>query len=340
MNVGLSVVFDGKSYMIPVNGEFKSYPIGGLICEMSRLHPTDIKHFILDCPMYHDKDLRNRGAEAMWWLYTEMSKELGPVIAAVVVSELTCYVSDFNRATPSELTDLLAKYNEHLGTAVCNYILEDTEYESFGVSTLGQALLSAYSAFVGTYAACISVLDLVATDGASDPDHIATFQSFFVEHIDMQHIDYKIVNIDGSLQSIYTMETFFSLTLFEAANVIQHEVKLIKCKNCNRYFVPVGRSDSIYCGYEAPGVPGKTCREIGAKATRARMMKNDTVTQEYRRLYMRLKMAIKRHPDDLSLKSKLQVLTDGMKEKRRRRDLGEISADDILEWIASIDGQT
>src|SRR5699024_11356250 len=70
--------------------------------------------------------------------------------------------------------------------------------------------------------------------------------------------------------------------------------KFVKCKNCGNYFVPVGRSDSVYCGYPSPQDKTKECREVGANATRAKKMKNDVLTQEYRRLYMRLKMEIGR----------------------------------------------
>ena len=62
-------------------------------------------------------------------------------------------------------------------------------------------------------------------------------------------------------------------------------------------------------------------------------MKNDTLTQEYRRLYMRLKMAIKRHPDDEMLQERFRELTEGMKAKKKQKD----SVDDILEWLQSFE---
>jgi len=128
-----------------------------------------------------------------------------------------------------------------------------------------------------------------------------------------------------------------SLIMFEAAHAMDAETKFVKCKNCGSYFVPVGRSDAVYCGYASPQDATKECREVGANATRARKMKNDTLTQEYRRLYMRLKMAIKRHPDDAALKEHLAELTEGMKAKRKEKEEGAISVDGILEWLTSFD---
>lgn len=337
MEVGLSVIFDGKSYLVPAKGEFKPYPLGGLACELSRLHPTEIKPLIMECPWFHNTDLREQGADALMWLYEAMFDKFGPVIAAIVASEFACYIADFNRANSEELKRLVEMCNAELGSEICQFILNDTGYSEFGASTMGQALLSAYSAFAGTFAAFMVTFKLLVTDGKSDPDRVNAFWSFFTEHIDFQHIDYKILNIEGRFHSVYTLETCVSLILFEAAHAIEQDTKFVKCKNCGCYFVPIGRSDALYCGYPSPQDRNKTCRDLGAQATRARMLKNDIVTQEYRRLYMRLKMAIKRHPDDPTLQQKFDSLTEGMKEKRKKRDMGELNSDDILEWIASLD---
>ena len=126
----------------------------------------------------------------------------------------------------------------------------------------------------------------------------------------------------------------------EAAHAMDAKTKFVKCKNCGNYFVPVGRSDSVYCGYPAPQDKTKECRDVGANATRARKVKNDVLTQEYRRLYMRLKMAIKRHPDDTQLQELFSELTDGMKEKRSQLQKKLISTDGILEWLSAFDNKT
>jgi hypothetical protein len=66
-------------------------------------------------------------------------------------------------------------------------------------------------------------------------------------------------------------------------------------------------------------------------------MKNDTLTQEYRRLYMRIKMALKRHPGDEALAQKLTELTEGMKLRKQQQKKAELSADDVLEWLHAFD---
>ena len=127
--------------------------------------------------------------------------------------------------------------------------------------------------------------------------------------------------------------------LFEFAHVLDNDIKIIKCRNCNKYFVPIGRTDTIYCGYPSPQNKDKACRDIGAQVTRTKKIKNDIVTMEYRRLYMRLKMRLKRHPEDKRIQQKLIELTNEMKILRNKREAGLVSSDDILEWISSIDAE-
>lgn len=52
---------------------------------------------------------------------------------------------------------------------------------------------------------------------------------------------------------------------------------------------------------------------------------------------MRFKMAIKRHPERTDLQEQLSELTAGMKLRRRQKDEGTLSTDEILEWLASLD---
>ena len=49
IDFGLHVVFDGKTYRLMMPNFKNKYPIGGLICEYTRLAPTDLKSLILSC---------------------------------------------------------------------------------------------------------------------------------------------------------------------------------------------------------------------------------------------------------------------------------------------------
>jgi hypothetical protein len=94
-----------------------------------------------------------------------------------------------------------------------------------------------------------------------------------------------------------------------------------------------GRRDAAYCSYPAPGYEKKTCREIGAQVTRANKEKNDIITGEYKRIYMRLKMQVRRHPKDSVLQRKVKSLVSEGKEWRKKLANGLATSDEFMQWL-------
>lgn len=337
MDIGLNVEFDGKKNIVIEGGIVKEYPIGGMICEYARLHPTELKPLIMDNPFFQDADLKENGGKALMSLYEAMREKFGIITAVMVLTDISDVMTDLNLANKEERKSLLDTLNED--NQVKDFILENTGFSEFGITTIGQALLSSYCGYANSYVAFKYSFNMLVTEDEYDADQVMRFWDLYSSHVEFQHIGFQIMYFDNAFHSVYTIKSSLSLVLFEAAHAFEKNAKFIKCKNCGNYFVPVGRSDSKYCGYPSPQDASKNCRDIGANATQARKMKNDVLTQEYRRLYMRLKMALKRHPENQVLASRLKELTDGMKERRKLLKTGEIYPDDILEWISSFDSK-
>lgn len=340
MDIGLNVDFDGKKNIVMEGDIIKEYPIGGMACEYARLHPTEIKPLIMENPYFRDSDLKENGGHALMNLYEACLPKFGVITAVMILTDFSSFMADFNRANEEELKGLLEPLNEDRDTnQVKSFILEDTGFEEFGISTIGQAMLSAYAAYADCYVAFKHSFNMLASGEEYEEDQVMAFWGLYASNTNFQHIDFHIMFFDDSFHSIYTIKSSMSLILFEAAHAMDVQTKFVKCKNCGNFFVPVGRSDSVYCGYPAPQDETKECRDVGANATRAKKMKNDVLTQEYRRLYMRLKMAVKRHPDSKEAQERLQELTEGMKIRRKQKEEGSLSTDTILEWIASFDNK-
>lgn len=338
MDIGLTVDFDGKKNIVMADGIIKEYPIGGMACEYARLHPTEIKPIILENPYYMDTDLKENGGEALMSFYKSCMEKFGVVTAVMIITDFSNLMADYNLANDEELKRLLEQLNEGSDTdQIKSFILEDTGFTEFGISTIGQTMLSAYASYAHSYVVFKHSFNMLASGEEYEEHQVMAFWEMYATHTDFQHIDYHIMFFDDSFHSIYTIKSSVSLIMFEAAHAMDAQTKFVKCKNCGNYFVPVGRSDSVYCGYPSPQDETKECREVGANATRAKKMKNDVLTQEYRRLYMRLKMAAKRHPENEEVQKRLQLLTEGMKIKRKQKEEGSLSTDAILEWIASFD---
>jgi len=338
MDIGLSVEFDGKKNTVMNDGDIVEYPIGGMACEYARLHPTEVKPLILENPYFQDEDLKKNGGHALLKLYEACLAKFGVVTAVMIITDFSNFMADFNRANEDELKGMIDPLNADRDTnEIKSFILKESGYDEFGVMTIGQAMLSAYVYYADCYVAFKHSFNMLASGDEYEEDQVMAFWGLYASNIDFQHIDFHIMFFDNAFHSIYTIKSSLSLIMFEAAHAMDAETKFVKCKNCGNYFVPVGRSDSVYCGYPSPQDETKECREVGANATRARKMKNDILTQEYRRLYMRLKMAIKRHPDDESLKERFKELTEGMKVRKKQKEEGMISVDGILEWLTAFD---
>lgn len=339
MDIGLSVDFDGKKNIVMEGNIIKEYPIGGMTCEYARLRPTEIKPLILKNPYFQDSDLQENGGHALMSFYEACLQRFGVVTSVMILTDISGVMADFNRANEEEMKELIATLNKETDQ-IKSFILEETGFETFGTSTIGQAMLTAYATYANSYVAFKHSFNMLVSGEEYEENQVMAFWDLYAANTDFQHIDFHIMFYDNAFHSIYTIKSSMSLILFEAAHAMDAKTKFVKCKNCGQYFVPVGRSDSIYCGYPSPQDSNKACRDIGANVARARKMKNDILTQEYRRLYMRFKMAIKRHPERIDLQRQLSELTEGMKLRRKQKEEETLSTDEILEWIASLDSMS
>ena len=151
MDVGLNVEFDGKKNIVMEGDVIKEYPIGGMICEYARLRPTEIKAFIMENSYFEDTDLKENGGRALMNFYEAMKEKLDIVTAIMVLTDFSNLMADFNRASDEELKALLDSLDATETHQIKSYILENTGFEEYGISTIGQALLSAYAGFANCY---------------------------------------------------------------------------------------------------------------------------------------------------------------------------------------------
>ena len=329
---GLPVWFDGKKYTVFYNGKSKEYPIGGLACEYSRFKPYTLKDVIMKCPVFDkpttSKEMRDESAK---WFIDALFDTYDPVTAVMIFTDMRSLVNDY--LWPDEETDIDYELNEGIGDdKVKEFILKDSGIEQFNTDTIGALLLSAYYSFAISYAAFYHCLELLVNDGGEEED-VSRFMGFFSENIEFQHIEYKLVLLEGKFAEVFTIKSSLSLILFETAHVLDNQTQIVKCKNCGHYFVPTGRSDSIYCTYPSPQDSEKTCKEIGAQVRRSNKEKTDITTKEYRKVYMRYKMLIRRHPEEAKYEEQFNRLKSEVKEWRNKLENGETTTEEFLGWL-------
>ena len=341
MNIdfGLSVIYDGKKYILMSPDNVCTYPVGGLICEYCTLSPTDIKSIIFKCSQLNEEANCDNLTESILEFHAKLFDTFSPVIATMISLEFQHSIIDFMQIKQeNRLNDIFQNLSLfEKDDKIIDFILKDTVYKSLGCETVLQSFLSAYYFFIYAYIETRYTFEMLVGKKDETKTHeemCKRISAFYGKHMDFQHIDFRIINTDEyGLASVYTIKSSFSLLLFEIANAIQNNQNFVVCKNCNSIFIPEGRSDTVYCSSPSPQNKNKTCREIGAQIARANKEKNDIVTSTYRKTYMRHKMMTKRHPYDRDKLKRFEDLTNGMKEWRIKLNNGSATTEDFMKWI-------
>ena len=156
---------------------------------------------------------------------------------------------------------------------------------------------------------------------------------------DLGHIsDYdllKKLKEEGMLISI--VNTHKSNDISSVCYAIMEELSKIenypikKCQNCGMYFIPNSRLDEIYCDY--PKENGKTCREQGAILSYNRRLQEKSAYAEYRKTYQQKFAMVNKNKNDKNLKKEFDNWKKQAKEKIAKLKHGELSEDEVYEWI-------
>ena len=118
--------------------------------------------------------------------------------------------------------------------------------------------------------------------------------------------------------------------LEELTNTENYPIK--KCQNCGMYFIPVKKTDEIYCDY--PKEDGKTCREKGAMITfNKRVKEGQNAYAEYRKIYQQKYIYAKRHKDNKTLMKEFITWREQAKTKLAKLKKEELTEDEVYKWL-------
>ena len=300
----------------------------------------DLKQFIMSCDGLELPGTTDNFISSFMQLQEKMTDGLYPVVGTMVVVEFMNTAEDwFDAVRTNRVEEFLNRLNTDSYDSIRDFILEGTDIKEFGGDTVLQLMLTCYFAFASTYVIVKHMFtQIMESNEVQDEKHDRTIELLYAmygTYMDAQHIDYRLILTEKGFESLYTLETSISLLLFEMAHCINTEANIVKCKNCGNYFVPEGRSDAVYCSYPLRDNKEKTCKDVGAQVTRANKEKTDVLTREYRKVYMRYKMATTRHPDDSKLASQFERLTSEFKIRNAEIMSGESTTEEVLDWLSS-----
>lgn len=132
---------------------------------------------------------------------------------------------------------------------------------------------------------------------------------------------YQCLNIND-----YMLVTFIEL--------IKNNYFILKCKNCNKYFITYNRIETYYCDRQAPQDNTKTCKQYGAeKAWTDRTKDENDWYNLYRKVYQSFQMKTKRNPNNPQLKQNFDNFrTDANKWKKAVKEETK-TEEEFMKWL-------
>ncbi|MBQ2643115.1 MAG: hypothetical protein IJF94_04865 [Eubacterium sp.] len=341
LHKGLPIIQDLLTYTIIDKGEKEiEYDIGGIYCEYIRNKPIEFKSTIIRTPYFKEKYSEKKLFESMDWIKMKLLNHYPPVPVLMLIGSMVSIIDSTIRLEEKELLVVEEEYRSQFEyyDEVKEYVLKDSGIKNTNNNSIGEIIMNAYIIYIIFYGLAREeaerAIPFFERNADFDDEKLSEFPSeLFAEFLSMQHIDYNIASLKGGLKPIYTPRTPLSLFIFELSNMLEYGATLVKCKNCGKYFVPSGRNDTKYCGYESPQTTGKTCKEIGAQLSRIKKEKEDELTREYRKKYMSLLMRKKRHPDNEKYQQDFDEYKKNIAMMREKYDKKKISKKDYIEWI-------
>ncbi|MGN0291443.1 MAG: DUF6076 domain-containing protein [Lachnospiraceae bacterium] len=145
-------------------------------------------------------------------------------------------------------------------------------------------------------------------------------------HLDVVN---RIIDENMAVREVCDMNSVQDWFRYEFMYLAKGNVLYKQCKNCGRFFIPSGRSDSEYCE-RIDTASGKTCKEVGAINTFVKKHENDEIHQAYTKAYRR--MDSRKRTMYIS-KKEFTEWSKTAREKRKLCEDGQISLEEFQAWL-------
>lgn len=128
---------------------------------------------------------------------------------------------------------------------------------------------------------------------------------------------------------LYEIHTIEDLFRFEFIKMIEHDVYIKKCKNCERYFIPKRRADAEYCErlFEETG---KKCSEVGAMHQYEKRVAENPILDAHKKAYRRFNS---RTRTKKMTQSEFLQWSEQASQKRDECLAGDLSFDEYIAWL-------
>jgi len=128
---------------------------------------------------------------------------------------------------------------------------------------------------------------------------------------------------------LYEIDSIGDLFRFEFMKMIEQDIFIKKCKNCERFFIPKRRADAEYCE-RLFGTARRKCSEIGATLRYEKKVAGNPILEAHKKAYRRF-----------NSRTRTKKMTQGeflqwSEQAAQKRDAclrGELSFDEFVAWL-------
>ena len=128
---------------------------------------------------------------------------------------------------------------------------------------------------------------------------------------------------------LYEIDTIKDLIRFEFIKMIEHDIFIKKCKNCERFFIPKRRADAEYCE-RIFGENGRKCSEVGATLRYEKKVAGNPILDAHKKAYRRLNS---RTRNGKMTQTEFVVWADEAARKRDACLAGELPFEEFVAWL-------
>jgi hypothetical protein len=137
----------------------------------------------------------------------------------------------------------------------------------------------------------------------------------------------------NAITSVYTCDGIEDICIATLYHLVMLKSPIKICANCGKYFVPLRRSDAVYCDRTSPFNSAKTCKEDGSQRTFEEKLKMDDVEKLRRSIYQTLQMRVRRNPEDEDHKDYFEKWKKDVTKWKKDIKKGKKTTEEFVRWL-------
>jgi hypothetical protein len=181
----------------------------------------------------------------------------------------------------------------------------------------------------------ILIRQKMKTQTASSMEYLYIMEEHNKEHTGHYHfIEHPFQAFYGTVQPpeialLFEIGSVKDLLRFEFIKMIEHDIFIKKCKNCERFFIPRRRIDTEYCD-RIWGAGPRKCSEIGATLRYEKKVSENPILDAHKKAYRRFNS---RARTGKMTNAEFLQWAEAAAQKRDDCLAGNLPLDDFVSWL-------